>query len=57
MQEKCGAAGASPEGHENIRGLKHLSHKERLRKLGLSSLEKRIFQESLTVAFQYLKGA
>lgn len=51
-QEGCGHARASPkEDTKMIRGLQDLSYEDRLRELGVFSLEKRRLQRDLRAAF------
>ena len=57
VQERHRPVGVCPEeGHKIIQGMEHLFYKNRMRELGLFSLEKRRLRDDPKAAFQYLKG-
>ena len=54
VQERHGPVGAHPEdGHKNDQGKEHFSYEDRLRQLGLFSMEKRRLQGGVMEAFHY----
>ncbi|KAJ7423567.1 hypothetical protein BTVI_09347 [Pitangus sulphuratus] len=55
--EECGYAEANPDKtHKDDPRVECLSYEDRMRDLGVFSLEKRRLQRDLIEAFQYLKG-
>ena len=53
VQERCGPVGAHlEEGKNTVQGMKHLPYEDKLRELGLLSLEKSSLGGNLRAAFQ-----